>query len=411
MPNLAILTNGGDTCALNASVEAIRSEMRPYGYRIIGIRGGYHGLLYENFIPLDSRMDETRGGSILRSLRESPVKYENNKYVIDGEKVNKMVETLKKLEIDVLVVIGGDGTLQATKMFHEVVHNRSKFEFKIMGFPKTIDNDIRTKTMFEGTEVALCPGYPSAARKIFETAADIRTTATSAQRVFGIETMGRDAGWLAAAAAGGVPDMILIPEVTLDKAIQQRVLQRTKELFEKYLQVVIVVSEGTWWINRKGERVQMSNTNFGPRKLGGAVDRVVKFIERNLSKHFDAATPFGVRPHHTDYTPRAGAPCYYDLKLVRVLAQRLARLIERRQFGMVPMLKEVVHYDELSKSHTRGIEISMMGHKPFPDADFYDREKLLPNEMFYKFLRTITSGPDSTLANDTSQAETSTQRS
>src|ERR1043165_21956 len=208
MPNLAILTNGGDTCALNASIEAIRKEAHRIGFgRVIGIIGGYHGLLYDNCQTLNAGVDEKRGGNILRALRESPVHLSNGKYRIDRNKVNRMVKTLKDRDIDVLVVIGGDGTLQATKLFHQSVQD--KHPFKIMGFPKTIDNDIRTKTHFEGIEVSLCPGYPTAARNVAQATKAIRTTALSAQRVFGVETKGRDAGWLAAAAEEGGPDMIL----------------------------------------------------------------------------------------------------------------------------------------------------------------------------------------------------------
>ncbi|HVG18951.1 MAG TPA: 6-phosphofructokinase, partial [Blastocatellia bacterium] len=88
MQNLAILTNGGDTCALNASVEAIRKEARQIGFgKIIGIEGGYHGLLHRNFRILAGRVDKRMGGSILRSLRESPVSMNqrNGEYEIDRD--------------------------------------------------------------------------------------------------------------------------------------------------------------------------------------------------------------------------------------------------------------------------------------------------------------------------------------
>jgi 6-phosphofructokinase len=400
MQNLAILTNGGDTCALNASVEAIRREARRIGFgKIIGIKGGYHGLLYKNFENLAAGIDRYRGGSVLGSLRESPVCMVDGKYKIDEGRVQRMVETLSELEVDVLVVIGGDGTLQATKMFHQRVQD--KYKFKIMGFPKTIDNDIRTKTTFEGIGVSLCPGYPTAARKIAQAAEDIRTTAVSAQRVFGIETMGRDAGWLAAASVGGGPDMILIPEFPLDKVAKELLLERTEKHFRNYRSVVIVVSEGTRWANGKGEIVQISNTAFGPRKLGGVVNTVVKFIEKKLKAKFNDSTPFGdsipfgVRPHHTDYVPRAGSPCEYDLKLVDVLAERLRILLDKEKYGQVPVLRTVVPYDQLSVEHTAALNIEDMEPKPFPARDFYDDERLSTNKVFGKFLRTITSGPDS----------------
>lgn len=394
MQNLAILTNGGDTCALNATIEAIKREARKIGFgKVIGIEGGYHGMLYNNFQFLAGRVDKRMAGTILRSLRESPCKLEGGKYVIDGDKVDRMVKFLAEHEVDVLVVIGGDGTLQATKMFHQTVQD--KYKFKIMGFPKTIDNDIRTKSTFEGVEVSLCPGYPTAARKIAQVAEDIRTTAISAQRVFGIETMGRDAGWLAAASAQGSPDMILIPEVPLDEKAKERLLKRIEDLFRSSLNYVFVVSEGTRWADEKGEIVQIKTIEFGPRKLGGVADKIVKFIEAELKDKFDYATPFEVRPHHSDYVPRVGSPCEYDLKLVDVLAERLRILLEGEKYGKVPVLRTVVPYDQLDLEHTAALDIDDMGPMLFPKRDFYDERRLLTNKAFSKFLRTITSGPDS----------------
>lgn len=391
MQNLAILTNGGDTCALNASVEAIRREARKVGFgKIIGIEGGYHGLLYKKFRILSERVDRKMGGSILRSLRESPVRFiegkgnKENRYELDEDKVKKMVDCLEDLEVDVLVVIGGDGTLQATKMFHQAVHDR--YRFKIMGFLKTIDNDIRTKTTFEGREVSLCPGYPTAALKIARATEDIRTTAISAQRVFGIETMGRDAGWLAAAGSLGGPDMILVPEVPFDD-VEKLFIERTEKFFRIAKNAVIVVSEGIDW---EGQKIY----EFGPRKLGGVVNNVVKHIIDKLKDKFDDKTPFGARPHHTDYVPRAGSPCEYDLKLVDVLAKRLRILLENESYGKVPVLRTAVPYDELSLDHTAALDIEEMEQKLFPANDFYDSKRLATNKFFSKFIRTITSGPD-----------------
>lgn len=329
---------------------------------------------------------------ILRSLRESPCILEDGKYKVDEQKAKTMVDTLIELEVDVLVVIGGDGTLQATKLFHQRVQDR--YRFNIMGFPKTIDNDIRTRTTFEGIEVALCLGYPTAAQKIAHVTKDIRTTAISAQRVFGIETMGRDAGWLAAAADDGGPDMILIPESPLDEAAKARLLAITEKRFRESLNVVFVVSEGMKWSEGGGEMVQIKTIEFGPRKLGGVAEKVVKHIEAQLEDKFDEATPFEVRPHHSDYVPRAGSPCEYDLKLVDVLAERLRDLLEREDYGKVPVLRTAVPYEELGFCHTAALSLDEMEPMLFPKRDFYDEERLLTNKTFSRFLRTITSGPD-----------------
>jgi 6-phosphofructokinase 1 len=393
MRNLAILTNGGDTCALNASIEAVRREVRKIGFgKIYGIEGGYHGLLHKKYRILNERVDRRMGGSVLRSLRESPVSMVDGEYIIDHDKVKKMVKFLEEIEVDVLVVIGGDGTLQATKIFHREVQD--KYRFRIMGFLKTIDNDIRTCTNFEGKEVSLCPGYPTAAHKISQVTEDIRTTAISAQRVFGIETMGRDAGWLAAASSQGGPDMILIPEIPLDEPLKKRFLERTEKFFRSALNVVIVVSEGMKWTNENGELVHVTTDEFGPRKLGGVVNKIMRFVGDHLEGRFDDDTPFGVRPHHTDYAPRAGAPCEYDLKLVDVLAKRLRILIDDKQYGKVPILRTVVPYDQLSVGHTAYLDIEEMEPKPFPAVDFYDKARLATNESFSRFIRTITSSHD-----------------
>ncbi len=112
---------------------------------------------------------------MLRSLRESPCRLENGRYVLDIDKSNRMVECLKELEIDVLVVIGGDGTLQATRLFHQFVQD--KFSLGILRFPKTIDDDMRTRSTFEGIETSLCLGFPTAATKIASITEDSRTTA------------------------------------------------------------------------------------------------------------------------------------------------------------------------------------------------------------------------------------------
>lgn len=392
--NLAILTNGGDTCALNASVEAIRSEARKIGFgKIIGICGGYHGLIHRKFQTLACAIDKRMGGSFLGSLRESPCVQQDGRYRLDMEKVSKMADCLRELEVDVLVVIGGDGTLQATKLFHQ--HAQDRYKFHIMGFPKTIDNDIRTKSSFGGMEVSLCPGYPTAARRIAQVTEDIRTTAISAHRVFAIETMGRDAGWLAAAAAEGGPDMILIPEVVLDRDIKERLLDRTERLFRQSENVVFVVSEGARWTNEEGQVEQIRSFEFGPRKLGGVADKIVKYVEGVLKGRFDDSTPFEVRPHHSDYVPRAGSPCEYDLRLVAVLAERLRILLEEKTYGKVPVLANVVPYESLEVRHTAARSFDEMEPKLFPKRDFYDEERLLTNEGFGKFVRTITVGPDS----------------
>ncbi len=220
MRTVGILTNGGDTCALNASIKSIRDNVYRAGYKkIYGIRRGYQGLIDGSIDDITHREIDVRiGGSCLGSLRTSPTDWvsEEKRHKISEERCLQMAECLSDYNIDVLVVIGGDGTLQSTRSFQTWVrqkHEEGGFrEFEIIGFPKTIDNDIQTFTNFEGIPISLCPGFPSAVKKIVSCIEDLRVTVRTAERAFTVETMGRDAGWLAAAASFGGAEIVVLPE-------------------------------------------------------------------------------------------------------------------------------------------------------------------------------------------------------
>ena len=268
MRTLAILTNGGDTCSLNAVIKTIRDNAIAAGYpRVLGFEDGYQGIMRKSVKLLTwEPIDPHQGGTILRSQRFGAGEDEEKKAVF---------ETLKDLEVDVLVAIGGDGSLTATKELY-VWPEAKNYRTRILGFPRTIDNDIRMNTFEGNTEVSLCPGYPSAAMKIARLAKDLRTTAMSTRRIFTIETMGRDAGWLAAAASLGGAEFILIPEVELGEQDWQRFYDRVAKLYQIHGHVIIAVSEG---FKLAGEQLA---AEFGPRKLGGAGVRVAKMVEEGL---------------------------------------------------------------------------------------------------------------------------------
>ena len=140
---------------------------------------------------------------------------------------------------------------------------------------------------------------------------------------------------------------------------------------------------------------------FGERKLGGVVLHLCPEVEgeikmrngkRSEAPLFGDENPIEVRPHHTDYVPRGGVPCNYDLRLVEVLAERLRNLLEMRQFGKVPTLSTVVSYEELNIKHTTALNLEDMEPFLFPIRTYYNRERMFPNMKFGRFIKTITTG-------------------
>jgi len=223
MRTVAIITNGGDTASLNAGIDSIRRNAIAAGYpRVLGFTDGFHGVRTKAVRLLtQDPIDPNIGGTTLRSLRYAPKTDRQMKEIYDA---------LKILEVDALVVIGGDGSLSATRDLTSWP-KASKYSVRILGYPRTIDNDISTNTYLGSTEVALCTGFPSAAAKIAKVAKDLRVTARSTQRIFTLETMGRNAGWLAAAACIGGAEFALIPEVELNKDDWDRFFDRVIELY------------------------------------------------------------------------------------------------------------------------------------------------------------------------------------
>jgi len=144
-------------------------------------------------------------------------------------RVPQILKNLKRYGIDVLVTIGGDDTNGAAKKLYETEG------IPVIGFPKTIDNDLRTRTIhtFKGHEIeaVLCPGFPSAVKSIVEFANRMRTTCESHQRICVLEVMGRDAGWLTGGAFFGGAEISLIPEIEITKERKEVFFEKVKEAF------------------------------------------------------------------------------------------------------------------------------------------------------------------------------------
>src|SRR6266536_2932779 len=221
---IGILTCGGDCAGLNAVIRAaVRKGSFHYDDTFVGFLEGWRGLVEDKSMQLDRQAVAgilPRGGTILRTSRTNPAKKP------DG--LDKCIATLKKNAVDALIAIGGDDTLSvATKLFDRGV--------KVVGVPKTIDNDL------SATDFTF--GFDTAINIVMEAVDRLRTTAESHRRVMVIETMGRHAGWIACLSGIAVAaDYILVPEVPVNLEHMCAVLQRRRAEGKMY--GLVVVSEG-----------------------------------------------------------------------------------------------------------------------------------------------------------------------
>jgi 6-phosphofructokinase 1 len=377
MRTLGILTNGGDTCSLNAVIKSVRDNGIDAGYtRILGIQDGYSGIAdFKVRLLTWEPVDAHRGGTILRSQRYAPRSDEEKK---------QFLANLQELEIDALIIIGGDGTLSAARELLDGLGGQAQ-KVRVLGFPRTIDNDIRTNTFDDGREVALCPGYPSAASKVAQLTRELRTTAMSSSKIFVLEIMGRDAGWLAAAASLGGAEFNLIPEVELLGEQWESFYDRVLKLYSIHGHGIIAVSEG-FRINGQ----QKLDAAFGPRKLGGIGIAVAKRVEHALierGRHID------VRYQQAGYIPRMGSPTAYDIRLADALGLEIGKMLKDGVTAEIPVPSRVSDSEGLSFDIER-MPFRDVSQYFLPDQVFYDRERFCVNESFIGFLdKIIQNGP------------------
>jgi 6-phosphofructokinase len=193
---IGVLTSGGDAPGMNAAIRAVTRTALFHGMEVVGIRHGYHGMIYKHFTELKAHSVSdilAKGGTILKTARSKEF------MTVEGRK--QAYENLKSENIDAVIVIGGDGSLTGARVFCD-----EYYDIPFIGLPGTIDNDIY------GTDYTI--GYDTALNTVVEAVDKIRDTASSHNRLFFIEVMGRDAGFIAlkSGIACGA-EAILIPEV------------------------------------------------------------------------------------------------------------------------------------------------------------------------------------------------------
>ncbi len=286
---VGVLTGGGDCPGLNAVIRAVvRKGVKEYGYEFVGFRDGWKGPLEGITMPLGIEQVRgilPRGGTILGSSRTNPMSIEGG--------VEKIEANLAALSVDALIAIGGEDTLGVATQLHE--HG-----VKVIGCPKTIDNDL------SATDYTF--GFDTAVNIAMEAIDRLHTTAESHHRVLVIEVMGRHAGWIAlhAGLAGGA-NVILIPEVPFDI---DEVCGWVESRFESHYSPIICVSEGA--LPRDGELMTKDAPRdaFGHVQLSGIGEWLAREIERRTGKESRAAV--------LGHIQRGGTPTAFD----RVLATR-----------------------------------------------------------------------------------------
>ena len=314
MRALGVLTGGGDCPGLNAAIRAIVRGGIASGFELIGIRHGFRGLAEGETMPLDRHAVAgilPRGGTILGSSSYDCFRED------DG--VRLVTQTARALDLDGVVAIGGEGTLAIAHRLH------AEHAFPVVGVPKTIDNDIG------GTDVTI--GFDTAVHICTEAIDRLHTTAESHNRVMIVEVMGRNTGWIAAAAgiAGGA-DVILVPEVpaTIESVAEQ---VRKRHARGRDFSIV-VVAEGYRLTRDSGEQdapVVREIDEYGYERLGG--------VGRSVADELEKLTGFDTRVTVLGHVQRGGTPTARDRLLATRLGLRAAELAAAREWGRMAAVR------------------------------------------------------------------------
>src|SRR5437764_892388 len=308
---IGILTGGGDCPGLNAVIRAVvRKGIFHHNDEFIGFLEGWRGVMEDHTtkLTLDSIAGILpRGGTILRTSRTNPAKKEGG--------MQLCLETLKRHNIEALVVLGGDDTQSVTYKLQEM-------GFKVVGVPKTIDNDL------SGTD--FCFGFDTAVNISTEAIDRVHTTAEAHNRVIVVEVMGRDSGWIAiySGIAGGA-DVILIPERPFDLNEVAETIKHRHDRGRFFS--VVVVAEGAKLTSGSAVSESDRTDEFGHVRLGG--------IGNVLAKEIEQRTGFEARAVVLGHIQRGGSPTAFDRMLATRYGIGAIDLVHEGKFGEMVVLR------------------------------------------------------------------------
>jgi ATP-dependent phosphofructokinase / diphosphate-dependent phosphofructokinase len=344
---IGVLTAGGDAPGLNAAIRAVvRAAAASHGFEVFGFRNGWRGVMTGAARRLTTSSVHGivhRGGTILGSSGADP-------YHEHG--VDRVRRTVDDLRLDAIVAIGGEGTMGAAAQL-------ANDGLRIVGVPKTIDNDL------SGTDA--CIGFATAVQVATDAIDRLHTTAESHDRLMLVEVMGRSAGWIAiyAGLAGGA-DTILIPERPFDLEEVAARLQRRHDGGHSFS--IVVVAEGAVEALPTGERPELPRDERGHPRYGGIAHAIAPKIE--------ALTGWDTRVTVLGHVQRGGSPVAADRILASRLGDAAVDLVAAGEFGQMVALQGdrigTVPLTEVSKVRPVPAELAAVAELFFEDPPLPD---------------------------------------
>lgn len=332
---IGVLTSGGDCPGLNAVIRSVvHRGVVDHGDEVIGFQDGWKGLLEGLYRPLPLESVSgilARGGTMLGSSRVQP------QQLVDG--IDRAKKLVNDLGVDVVIPIGGEGTLKAASLFSEA-------GLPVVGVPKTIDNDI------SGTDVTF--GFDTAIAVSTESLDRLATTAESHQRVLVVEVMGRHTGWIAlhsGIAAGA--HAVLVPERPFDVNRLCELVTRRFDRGKKF--ALVVVAEGARPLENTMEFDTGARDQFGHVRFAGVARQLSVELENRLGKE--------ARPVILGHVQRGGTPTAYDRVLATRFGWHAVEAAHKGAFGHMTAL--------------RGTEVELV-----PLADAISQLKTVPADRY-----------------------------
>lgn len=316
MKKIAVMTAGGDCCGLNSAIKSIVLDAFNKGITVVGILDGFIGFVKGKYKVLtlnDVSNIENIGGTILGSSnKENPFHYPSDEdKTVYIDRVDEGIQHLRDLNVEAMIIIGGDGTLDSARVICE--HG-----MPVIGIPKTIDNDMSASSP--------TIGFDTAVENVVDAVNKLKTTAYSHRRVFVVETMGRTSGYLT--LYGGVAssaDIILLPEkeYDIDKVCSK--IQNIVEHEKRY--AIVIVSEACKEKNSEQVIGRIVKDSYEQIRYGG--------VSQKIAEQITQKTSIESRSMILGHLQRGGIPCATDIILAAKLGNFAFNLLYEGESGYI----------------------------------------------------------------------------